>query len=92
MGTSPCYQLVNPLFLWSFSIAILTKPEGISIKSPLNPIKTHQITIFLWFSYCFPMCFLWALPGIIGPVVRCHLLGGTAGALAEAGSSTLGIG
>ena len=28
-------QWVNPLFLWPFSIAMLTQPEGISINIPV---------------------------------------------------------
>ena len=40
-------------FLWPSSIAILSLPEGKSHS------KSHSTTIFLWFSYGFPMAFLW---------------------------------
>ena len=39
-GKSPCYQWENPLFLWPFSIAILTSPEGIWLWDVLfAPVK-----------------------------------------------------
>ena len=43
-----------------------TKPMAIfhfancqSLPDGLFPIKSHEITIFLWFSYGFPMVFRW---------------------------------
>ena len=36
---------------------------------PLKPIKTHETTIFLWFSYGFPRVFLWFSYGFHPEVV-----------------------
>ena len=48
--------LIFPLKMVDLSIAMLVYQR---LNIPLNPIKSHKTTIFLWFSYGFPMVFLW---------------------------------
>ena len=51
----------------------------VAVYQKVNPIKSHEITIFLWFSYGFPMVFLWASiapwPGPYAALLRPNLGG-----------------
>ena len=45
-GKSPCYQWVNPLFLWSCSIAMLVITRG--VVCPINPMVDHHLLEMMW--------------------------------------------
>ena len=48
------FQWVNPLYI---SMAMFN--SYVSHYHKVYPIKSHETTIFLWFSYDFPMVFQW---------------------------------
>ena len=47
------------LLMGKLTISIAIFNSKVSVYQRVNPIKSHETSIFLWFSYGFLMVFLW---------------------------------